>query len=135
MINKAASLANHFSRVTWAASTYYNPPTTAIKELKVPLKAGSLNPYFTDEIGNVSTSRFRTSTREALLELKPRYPVFGGWAFPFKIGWDANLNNFLGSTPSGQYVLKVPFLEGPKMSEGLSYDKVELRVILPEGAT
>ena len=134
MINKAASLANHFSRVTWAASQFYNPPSPAIKELKVPLKVGSLNPYFTDEIGNVSTSHFRSNTREAVLELKPRYPVFGGWAFPFRIGWDANLNNFLGSTGSGQYVLKVPFLEGPKMSEGVSYDKVELRVILPEGA-
>ena len=32
-------------------------------------------------------------------------------------------------------MLKVPFLEGPKMSEGVSYEKVELKVILPEGAT
>lgn len=31
-------------------------------------------------------------------------------------------------------MLKVPFLEGPKMGEGVSYGKVEVRVILPEGA-
>lgn len=31
-------------------------------------------------------------------------------------------------------MLKVPFLEGPKMGEGISYEKVEVRVILPEGA-
>ena len=31
-------------------------------------------------------------------------------------------------------MLKVAFLEGPKMGEGISYGKVEVRVILPEGA-
>ena len=69
------------------------------------------------------------------MELKPRYPVFGGWNFPFRIGWDANLKDFLRKATTGEgYVLKVPFLEGPKMNEGISYEKVELRVILPEGA-
>lgn len=133
--NKAASLANHFSRVTWSTTQYYNPPTPAIKGFVVPLKAGSLNPYFTDEIGNISTSRFTSNSREALLELKSRYPVFGGWSFPFRIGWDANLKNFLRKEKDGDvYILKVPFLEGPKMPEGISYEKIELRVILPEGA-
>ena len=136
LTNRAASLANHFSRVTWASTQYYNPPTPAIKALTVPLKVGSLNPYFTDEIGNISTSRFRSNLWEASLELKPRYPVFGGWGFPFRIGWDANLKDFLRKEKEGEgYVLKVPFLEGPKMAEGVSYEKVELRVILPEGAT
>lgn len=135
LTNKGASLANHFSRVSWASQQYYNPATTAIKELNVPLMVGSLNPYFTDDIGNISTSRFRSNSREALLELKPRFPIFGGWAFPFRIGWDANVKDFLRSSRGEGYVLKVPFLEGPKMSEGISYDKVILRVILPEGAT
>ncbi|MCJ1254195.1 dolichyl-diphosphooligosaccharide--protein glycosyltransferase subunit 1 [Lignoscripta atroalba] len=136
LTNKGASLADHFSRVTWAATQYYNPPTTAIKALNVPLRIGSLNPYFTDDIGNVSTSRFRSNSREANLELKPRYPVFGGWNYSFRIGWDADLKHFLRKLKTGNgYVLKVPFLEGPKMSEGVSYEKVEWRMILPEGAT
>ena len=135
LTNKAAALENHFSRVAWAATQYYSPPVSAIKALNVPLQVGSLNPYFTDDIGNVSTSRFRSNSREALLELKPRYPIFGGWSFPFRIGWDADLKNFVRSTGGEGYVLKVPFLEGPKMGEGLSYGKVTLRVILPEGAT
>ena len=71
-----------------------------------------------------------------MLELKPRYPVFGGWKYSFRIGWDADLKSFLRKlgTPEGGQVLKVPFLEGPKMGEGVSYGKVEVRVILPEGA-
>ena len=134
LTNKGAALSNHFSRVTWAATQYYNPPTPAIKELRVPLRIGSMNPYYTDDIGNISTSRFRSNAREALLELKPRYPLFGSWKFPFRIGWDADVKKFLCSVKGDGYVLKVPFLEGPKMSEGVSYEKVVLRVILPEGA-
>ena len=136
LTNKGAALSNQFSRVTYVSSNYYNGPSVAIKELQVPLKVGSLNPYFTDDIGNVSTSRFRSNSREAMLELKPRYPIFGNWAFPFRIGWDATLSDFLRKADRDHgYVLKVPFLEGPKMSEGVSYEKVVLRVVLPEGAT
>ena len=136
LTNKGAHLDGHFSRVTWAATQYYNPPTSALKMLTVPLKVGSVDPYFTDDIGNVSTSRYRSNFREALLELKPRYPVFGGWNYSFRIGWNGNLKNYLRKLAKGNgYVLKVPFLEGPKMNEGLSYEKVQLRVVLPEGAT
>lgn len=133
--NNAANLSVPFSRVQWAAQQYYNPPSTAIRELKFPLRVGSLDPYFTDVIGNVSTSRFRSNKREANLELKPRYPIFGGWKYPFRVGWDADLKTFLRKLSKGDgFILNVPFLEGPKMAEGIEYENVELRIILPEGA-
>ena len=136
LTNKGAHLANHFSRVNWAAVQYYNGPTTAVKSLNVPLKIGSLDPYYVDDIGNVSTSRFRSNSQEANLEIRPRYPVFGGWNYNFRIGWNANLGSFLRTLKNGNgNILMVPFLEGPTMSEGVSYGRVELRVILPEGAT
>lgn len=97
---------------------------------------GSVDAYFVDDIGNVSTSRFRTNSREANLELKPRYPLFGGWNYSFKTGWNADLRHFLRAVKgtSGSYVLRVPFFEGPKQSEGIEYEQVVLRIILPEGA-
>ena len=100
----------------------------------MPLKVGSVDPYFTDVIGNVSTSRFRSNKREALLELKPRYPLFGGWKYPFTIGWNSDAANWLRKTVSGGYVLQIPFLEGPNQAEGMEYQNVNIRVILPEGA-
>lgn len=133
--NRAANLSSNFDRVKFASQAYYNPPSTAIKELKFPLRVGSLTPYFTDVIGNVSTSRFRSNKREANLEIKPRYPIFGGWNYPFRVGWDADLKKFLRKLNNGQsYVLNVAFLEGPKQAEGIEYEHIELRVILPEGA-
>ncbi|KAK4944753.1 dolichyl-diphosphooligosaccharide--protein glycosyltransferase subunit 1 [Elasticomyces elasticus] len=134
--NRAATLKNHFSRVTYQQSAYYNPPTSALKEMRFPLTVGSMDPYFVDEIGNVSTSRFRSNVREANLELKPRYPIFGGWNYSYKVGWNNDLKGFLRRAKSAgdQYVLKVPFFEGPKQAEGVEYARVVTRVILPEGA-
>lgn len=136
--NDGAHLLNNFNRVVWAHQNFYQgAPTAALKELKVPLKAGSSDAYFVDDIGNVSTSRFRPSeVRDASLELKPRYPLFGGWKYSFKIGWNNALNSFVRKlkTPGNSFVLSVPFIEGPKMPEGIQYERVELRIILPEGS-
>ncbi|KAK3674553.1 dolichyl-diphosphooligosaccharide--protein glycosyltransferase subunit 1 [Recurvomyces mirabilis] len=136
LTNRAATLKNHFSRVTYAQSAYYNPPSSALKELRFPLAVGSADPYFVDDIGNVSTSRFRSNMREANLELKPRYPIFGGWNYSFKVGWNSDLKEFLRRVKgaSNTYVLKVPFFEGPKQAEGVEYERVVTRIILPEGA-
>lgn len=134
--NRAATLANHFSRVQYQQSAYYNPPSSALKEMRFPLSVGSADAYFIDDIGNVSTSRFRSNVWEANLEAKPRYPVFGGWKYSFKVGWNGDLKGYLRRVKgaSDSYVLKVPFLEGPKQAEGVEYERVVTRVILPEGA-
>lgn len=132
MTNEGAKLKGHFDRVAWAGTAYYNPATHAIKQLTYNLGVGAMDPYFTDEIGNVSTSRFRSNLAEAHLELKPRFPVFGGWNYSFTVGWNHELGKFLRGDGEN-FVLKVPFLEGPK--QPTAYDEVELLVILPEGAT
>jgi oligosaccharyltransferase complex subunit alpha (ribophorin I) len=134
LFHRGANLSSQFNRVKWAQQQYYNPNSYAIKEMKFPLRVGSADVYFTDTIGNVSTSRFRSNKREALLEMKPRYPIFGGWKYPFVVGWNADAKNFLRKLSGSSYVLNVPFLEGPKQPEGVEYENVQVRVILPEGA-
>lgn len=134
LFHRGANMTSQFNRVKWTQTQYFNPATAALTALKFPLQVGSADPYFTDVVGNVSTSKFRSNKREALLELKPRYPIFGGWKYPFTIGWNSNAANFLRRTASGGYVLKVPFLEGPKQAEGVEYEQVNVRVLLPEGA-
>ncbi|KAI5807124.1 Ribophorin I [Geopyxis carbonaria] len=134
MTNAGAALKSQFSRVAWAATNYYNPPTHAIKALTFNLGPGASDPYYTDEVGNISTSRFRSGAREAHLEIKPRFPLFGGWNASFVIGWNHALSDFLRVRPGGEeFVLRVPLLEGPK--EPVFYDAVDVTVILPEGAT
>lgn len=134
LTNRGAELKQQFSRVEWQRQAYYRPASSAMEWITMPLKAGSTDPYFTDDIGNVSTSRFRNS--DANLEIRPRYPIFGAWNYKFRIGWNGNLKSALRKAASGDgYVLNVPFLEGPKQPEGIQYETVQVRVILPEGAT
>ncbi len=82
----------------------------------------------------MSTSRFRANKREAVLEIKPRYPVFGGWKYPFTIGWNSDAKNFVRRVSDGRYVVNIPFMEGPRQVEGVEYEQVSLRILLPEGA-
>jgi len=136
--NNGSELTNQFSRVEWTISSYQNLPSSALRELKYPLKAGSVDPYFIDDVGNVSTSRYRPGkpNRDAHLELRFRYPIFGGWNYSFRTGWNNGLSQFLrrAATGADSYVLKVPFIEGPKAPEGVQYENVVVRLVLPEGA-
>lgn len=135
--NNGSQLAEHFSRVEWTLASYQKLPTTAVREITYPLQPGSVDPYYVDDIGNVSTSHFRPGTgkNSATLELKPRYPIFGGWNYSFHVGWNNDLSSFLRrATGADSYVLKVPFLEGPRVPEGVQYEHVVLRIVLPEGA-
>lgn len=141
LTNLAARLSKQFSRTEFQKSSYYtagySAPTTALKGLGISLPPGTLDAYFTDDIGNVSTSRFRSNEKEAMFEIRPRYPLFGEWRYKFRIGWDNNLNRFL-RTRKGQrnsLLLQVPFIEGPRNPEGTQYGDVQVNVILPEGAT
>lgn len=134
LYNRGANLSTLFNRVKYAQSAYYKPNTYALKELKFPLRAGSVDAYYTDVIGNISTSRFRQGNREAVLEIKPRYPVFGGWKFPFTIGWNSDAKNYVRKVSGNSHVLKVPFLEGPQQAEGVEYQQIRVQILLPEGA-
>lgn len=131
LTNDGAHLKAQFDRIAFAQSAFYNPQSSAIKNLVLSLPVGTRDAYFIDEIGNVSTSKFRSSAREANLDLKPRYPIFGGWNYTFTVGWNNNLGSFLQKSGSKHY-LRVPFLEGP---DNINYQDLRIRVILPEGAT
>jgi len=80
----------------------------------------------------VSTSRFRPARgiADSHLEIIPRYPVFGGWNYTFRLGWNVDLEK-VERVSGSERVLKVPFLEGP---ENIQYEKFEINVILPEGS-
>jgi oligosaccharyltransferase complex subunit alpha (ribophorin I) len=66
------------------------------------------------------------------LELRPRYPLLGGWNYTFTIGYDLPLGEVLREDKQmGKKVLAVDFLTGFKDAV---VDDVELKVVLPEGA-
>lgn len=90
------------------------------------------DPYFRDEVGNVSTSHFRVESDKAFLELTPRYPLFGGWNYTWYYGFNTDLGHYVHKVKSGKYVLNINFVENVK---DMTVDKAVVRVVLPEGAT
>ena len=111
-----------------------------IPSLTLHLPAGIRNPYYYDQIGNVSTSRLRIipsvpkgaqGTKYSLLELKPRYPIMGGWNYSFTLGWDSPLRDWASYGRDGRYTVAVPL---QTQFPDTVVENAEIQIILPEGA-
>ena len=63
--------------------------------LQTILPAASRDVYYRDEIGNISTSAMRELDDMVEVELRPRFPLFGGWKTKYTIGYNV---------PSYQYL-------------------------------
>lgn len=75
----------------------------------------------------------RQGTQYSILELKPRYPILGGWNYSFTLGWDLPLEDSASYDKStGRYIVEVPIMT-PLL--GAVVNEEVLTVILPEGAT
>lgn len=146
--NDGAALKGQFSRLQHQLIAYQQLPMYGtLTTLTLHLPPGISEPYYYDLIGNVSTSSFRPaashktvslknlnkSPRYSVLELRPRYPLLGGWNYTFTLGWDAPLGDSVRyDAGEGRHVLSVPFWTP---IPGASVDEATVTVILPEGAT
>lgn len=112
-------------------TAHIHDQTNVLKDLKFDLPVSARDPYFRDEIGNVSTSHFRVEKSKSVLEIFPRYPIFGGWNYTWYQGYNADLGSYVHKAKSGKYILNIKFVENVK---GMTIDNAVVRVILPEGA-
>ncbi|CAN6630847.1 dolichyl-diphosphooligosaccharide--protein glycosyltransferase subunit 1 [Trichomonascus vanleenenianus] len=132
LTNFGTKLKDSFSRLRFQRpQSKFTLNVAALKELAIKVGPNAREPYYTDLVGNVSTSRFRNSDGGSLFEIKPRYPVFGGWNYNYTIGWSQDLDRYVKEIDSDVYLLKVPFIEGP---DNMYYDEVNISIILPQGA-
>ncbi|KAG0163336.1 dolichyl-diphosphooligosaccharide--protein glycosyltransferase subunit 1 [Apophysomyces sp. BC1034] len=128
-----AELDEPFSRVKHQLSKMVHGQTNMLQELTFRLPFEARDVYYRDDIGNVSTSHFRNEKDKSVLEIQPRYPLFGGWNYTWFHGYNADLQHFVHySKSSGKYILNVKFVEN---TNDMTLDKVQLRIVLPEGAT
>lgn len=110
--------------------------------MNLHLPAGISNVYYYDVIGNVSTSRLRPvpstprnvkTPQYSLFEMRPRYPLMGGWNYSFTLGWDSPLaDSGSWDAKNQKYVVAVPVMT---LVPSAVIDNAELKIVLPEGAT
>ncbi|KAI9470537.1 MAG: Ribophorin I [Benjaminiella poitrasii] len=129
--NDGAQLESSFSRVQYQMSSHFHDQTNVLKSLLFDLPVSARDAYFRDEVGNVSTSHFRTQQDKAVLEIQPRYPLFGGWNYTWYHGYNADLGSYV-RRHGDKYILNVNFVENVK---DMTIDKAVIRVVLPEGAS
>ena len=75
--------------------------------------------YYRDEIGNISTSNMFSHDEAVDLELRPRFPLFGGWQTRFYIGYNVPSYEYLYNMgmfiPNGSLPRKVLIPLNPAM--------------------
>jgi len=135
MLNAGAKLKGPYE----AQSVYHmqighgTPEPSAVRSLKAVLPPHAYRVSYTDRIGNISTSNFRRARKRSTLDIKFRYPLFGGWKTDFEIAYDAPASDFLtvNSEDPTLFVLNVSFSSPFKTPVT---ELMTMKIALPEGA-
>jgi oligosaccharyltransferase complex subunit alpha (ribophorin I) len=105
---------------------------SSIKSWKTKLPATARDIYYRDEIGNISTSNLKSSLNYVIAELRPRFPLFGGWKTHYVLGYYVPTQDLL-LNDGNEFVLKIPFVD--HIFDNMVIEEATVKVILPEGAS
>lgn len=131
-IHAGALLKGQYSRLDFDRYRMNRENTGVIESVTFNLPKEARDVYFGDIIGNISTSHFRTESSKSVLELYPRFPLFGGWKTKWTHGFNVDLSSQLSILSNGEYSLRFDFVTP---FQNAVIDDYTLKVILPEGAT
>lgn len=121
-----AKLKGGFSRLDYQ----YRHQGAAFSELRATLPKAADHVYYRDIIGNITTSRLRPTKTHKELELKPRFPIFGGWKTQWYMGYTLPSSTVMVRN-GNEYNMVMEFSTPIKEA---TVDALTLKVILPEGA-
>ncbi|KAG0717798.1 Dolichyl-diphosphooligosaccharide--protein glycosyltransferase subunit 1 [Chionoecetes opilio] len=127
VLHTGAKLKGAFSRYDYQRE---HNSYSSIKSFKTIIPASAKDVYYRDEIGNISTSHMRVQDDAVELDLRPRFPLFGGWKTHYKIGYNVPSYEYL-FTAGDEYVLKMRILD--HVFDDVAIDELQLTVIMPEG--
>jgi len=123
-----AKLKGSFSRFDYQRQ---QDGIASIKSFKTVLPASARDVYYRDEIGNISTSNMKEMDDSVDVELRPRFPLFGGWKTRYCLGYNVPSYEYLYQK-GDNYALKMRFVD--HIYDDMLVDQLLLKVILPEGS-
>ncbi|KAJ2765037.1 dolichyl-diphosphooligosaccharide--protein glycosyltransferase subunit 1, partial [Coemansia nantahalensis] len=155
--NCGPAIEGTFDKVKQTIARFTQMRDNLVKVLLVKVPAAARNMYVVDEIGNVSTSAVTRQLRPQgeppfkVMQLRPRYPLAGGWNYTWWHGYSVPLDGYLKVDPTRRtrHLLRVPFIGSMAASmaqdetvpltafdtQNIAISNYELRITLPEGAT
>jgi len=129
LVHHGAKLKGSFSRYDYQRET--NSGISSVKSFKMYLPASATSVYYRDVIGNISTSNQRTLLDSVELDIRPRFPLFGGWKTHYTIGYNVPAYEYLYN--SGEdYLLKMRLID--HLYDNMIIEDITVRIILPEGS-
>jgi len=127
--HKGALLKGSFSRYEYQRE---NSGVSSVKNFKTLLPAASKDVYYRDDIGNISTSHMKVMDDAVELDLRPRFPLFGGWKTHYVIGYNVPSYEYLYYS-GDKHVLNMRLVD--HIFDDMLVEETEVKVILPEGIT
>ncbi|ETO28595.1 hypothetical protein RFI_08539, partial [Reticulomyxa filosa] len=109
-----------------------NKDPSVVTQLRATLPRNAYGTYYVDRIGNISTSHFRQGPKQSYLEIKPRYPLYGGWKTDFTIGYGVPSQDLI-TFDTDTYVHTLNLSFGIPFREPVT-DLLTTKIALPEGA-
>jgi len=130
MVHSGAVLKGSFSRYDYQKDG--RSGQASIKSYKTILPASASGVYYRDTNGNISTSAMRVHKDSVELDLRPRFPLFGGWRTHYTLGYNVPSFEYLFHT-NENYLLKMRLID--HIYDDMAIDEVVVKIILPEGCT
>ncbi|KAJ3602960.1 hypothetical protein NHX12_030704 [Muraenolepis orangiensis] len=124
-----AFLKGPFSRYDYQRQS--DSGISSVKSFKTILPASAQDVYYRDEIGNISTSHLQVLEDSVEVEVRPRFPLFGGWKTHYMIGYNLPSYEYLYML-GDQYALKMRLVD--HVYDDQVIDSLTVKLILPEGA-
>ncbi|XP_050433899.1 dolichyl-diphosphooligosaccharide--protein glycosyltransferase subunit 1 [Adelges cooleyi] len=130
LVHHGAKLKGSFSRYDYQRETTNG--IASVKSFKMSLPASASSVYYRDVIGNISTSNQRTLLDSVELDIRPRFPLFGGWKTHYTIGYNVPAYEYLSSN-GDDYILKMRLID--HLYDNMIIEDVTVCIILPEGSS
>jgi len=128
VVHKGAFLKGPFSRLDFQLDRR-GSSQPVVKSFKTNLPIEARDIYYRDEIGNISTSSLYSRNNRLEVELRPRFPLFGGWRTNYVLGYNLPTADYLFSSKSN-YALK--FRLFGHLFDNAVVEKLKVKIILPE---
>ncbi|GLV43151.1 uncharacterized protein CBL_14170 [Carabus blaptoides fortunei] len=130
LLHTGATLKGSFSRYDYQRDN--GNGLNSIKSFKTILPASAESPYYRDFNGNISTSNMRIKKDSVELDLRPRFPLFGGWKTCYTLGYSVPSYQYLFHK-GDNYLLKIRLID--HVYDDMQVDQLETTIVLPVGAT
>ncbi|KAH0553910.1 dolichyl-diphosphooligosaccharide--protein glycosyltransferase subunit 1 [Cotesia glomerata] len=130
LLHTGALLKGSFSRYEYTRES--KSGQASVQSFDTVLPAAASDIYYRDDIGNISTSHTRVKKDSVEVNLRPRFPLFGGWKTHYIIGYNVPSYEYLFHD-GDKYVLRMRLID--HVFDDMIVDELIVKIILPESSS